>query len=139
MSPLLKLLLTLAIATFIISILYIVYDKFVKTTKNNDPVDCQVSGWMYDKCICEESKNTGTVTKRRTIITNSKNGGKQCPSLTSSEDCVCKSSPTNSPTNPPVDDNSQSLCCFRRCASKPILERSLCADDCNNNPSKYKC
>ena len=50
------------------------------TTPKPQPVDCQVSDWS-DWGPCSKQCGGGTQTQTRTITVQSRNGGKECPSL----------------------------------------------------------
>ncbi len=83
----------------IVPIGYLVYTKFIKKT----PVDCQVSDPENGECICKNGKSTGSMKITRRILVNPQYGGKQCPSLETTDSCDCPDTPpttttTTSPT-----------------------------------------
>jgi hypothetical protein len=73
--------------------------------KKNKPVDCQLSEWIWDECICEGSINgQGQKFAHKNIIQKAQYGGKECSTdqndYITSESCSC---PVPTGENKPVD------------------------------------
>lgn len=77
------------ISTICIGVGIYIYNKDNNTTDDNTDViskiDCQLSSWgEWSEC------QNGSKTKIKTIVTNPKNGGKECGALSKVQDCTAE-------------------------------------------------
>jgi hypothetical protein len=103
------------------------------------PVNCVVGEWG-PWSTCSTSCGGGTQTRTRNVNTPAQNGGDVCPTLSETQTCN---------TQECVDPIKISNCCNNYCNKNIDIGRypppqgqnvyNYCINNCNTNPSNYKC